>query len=441
MSGDDTAQRAGVTLEPHEAWLPSEHPLHRPRHGRRQLTALICASVFFFVPVLALGLGVHPAVFENRRLASFPVLSAGWGFLTGLNAWANDHAPFRDTAVHTVDGISRGLFGESAQPHVKPPPAQAPFVVREDPQGSVKADQGEPQAPAVAGFPKVIEGKDGWLYYGLDVQGKCSPNRDLAEGINNLKRLRNAVEASGRRFILVVPPDKSTVVPQYLPRSYVGQGCSRPVTERFWSQITAEVGAIDLREDLADIARADGHPPYYKLDTHWTDRGAIIMVRRLAETIEPGISAAWTMEPKRTTEFTADLPTLLGRTGTNEVQLYSLAPDGQRDRTRQAETDLREPTELRSALGPGMITTPTAILCDSYTQAATRYLSATFTDVDAVLFSTLNSDPAAVLDMLVNQDVIVVEAVERNLTSGIASVTDPAVVNLISERLAAHPRR
>ena len=437
VSWNETAPLA--SLEPHEAWLPVEHPLHRPRHGGRQFTALLCAAVFFAVPVLALGLGARPAEFENRRLAPFPSVLDGWGFFGGLGAWANDHVPFRDAAVHGADWASRDLFGESAPFAVEPPKTHAPFVppAPQEPDSS-NADE---QPPTIAGFPKVIEGKDDWLYYGLDVQGKCQPSRELDQVIDSLKRLRAVVEASGREFILVVPPDKSTAVPQYLPDSYAGQRCARPVTERFWTRITGEVGATDLREDLSNAARDDGRPPYYKLDTHWTDRGAALMVERLAEEIQPGVTSGWKLEEKRTTQYSADLPTLLGRSGVNDVQLYSLAPDGERDRTRQSETDLESPRALRSTPGEGMVTARTAILADSYTLPATRYLSATFTDLDLVFFSTLNSNANAVLDMLVDQDVIVVEAVERNLTSGIASVTDPGIVDLIGRKLAANPRR
>ncbi len=437
MSWEETAPLPA--LEPHEAWLPVEHPLHRPRHGGRQFTALVCAAIFFVVPALALTLGARPAEFENRRLAAFPSALDGWGFFPGLSAWANDHVPFRDAAVHAADRASRDVFGESAPLAAEPPSTHAPFV----PPEPHKADTANPevdQGPMIAGFPKVIEGDDGWLYYGLDVQGKCQPSRDLDQVIDTLKRLRAAVEASGRRFVLVVPPDKSTAVPEHLPDSYAGQRCARPVTERFWTRIVDEVGATDLREDLRRIADTDGRPPYYPLDTHWTDRGAALMVERLAEKIAPGVTAGWKLEEKRTTQYSADLPTLLGRTGVNDVQLYSLAPDGRRDRTRQPETDLTVPTAYHSSPGMGMVTPRTAILSDSYTLPATRYFAATFTDLDLVYFSTLESKPGVVLDMLVDQDVIVVEAVERNLTSGIASVTDPAVVDLISQRLAANPR-
>src|SRR5688500_14039434 len=45
-------------LQTPESWLPNEHSLYRPRHSRRQRTALTCGLVFFFVPVLLLAVGV-----------------------------------------------------------------------------------------------------------------------------------------------------------------------------------------------------------------------------------------------------------------------------------------------------------------------------------------------------------------------------------------------
>src|SRR3954464_239649 len=96
----------------HEAWLPKAHPLHRPRHGTRQLTAMICACVFFTLPLTALLLGMRPTELENRRLAAFPSPANGWGFFTAFPGWASDYVPFRRAALDVEDGLSRNVFGE-----------------------------------------------------------------------------------------------------------------------------------------------------------------------------------------------------------------------------------------------------------------------------------------------------------------------------------------
>ncbi|MFD2398456.1 hypothetical protein ACFSVJ_19220 [Prauserella oleivorans] len=98
----------------HEAWLPREHALHRPRHGGRQLTALISAVVFFTAPTLMWVFGARPGEIENHKLAGFPSIADGWSFFTDLPAWATDQLVFRAGAIDAADAISRSLFGEPA---------------------------------------------------------------------------------------------------------------------------------------------------------------------------------------------------------------------------------------------------------------------------------------------------------------------------------------
>ncbi|HEX2132484.1 MAG TPA: hypothetical protein VHH15_13090, partial [Actinophytocola sp.] len=292
----------GRLLPPvHEAWLPSAHPLHRPRHGGRQLLALVCAAVFFTTPALAMLLGVRPAEIENRRLTEFPSLSQGWGFLTGLTPWAGDNVPFRANALAAADWVSRELFGE--------PPA----FHRTGPDIGVlpPAEPGERQDPEALTVPKVIEGEDGWLYLGDDVVSRCDQTRSLDETITQLRRLRDGVERSGRRLVLIVAPDKTTVVPEYLPDHYVGQACAEEVTEELWRRLT-ELDAVDLRSELRAWGERLGRPVYPRLDAHWSDEGGIVLTNRLAQAVEPGVSEGWKVDPVDSWETSADLPPLIG---------------------------------------------------------------------------------------------------------------------------------
>jgi hypothetical protein len=415
----------------HEAWLPSEHPLHRPRHGGRQRVALVAAVIFFLTPLLVLALGARPAHFENRALAGPPSLRDGWGFFTDLPAWAADRLPFRDAAVGTSDWISRDLFGETAL-FDSMRPSSAPLVGPVAPPPSV-ADLRPPSS-----YPKVIEGKDGWLYFGYDVEGKCAPTRSSDEVISGLQRLRAAVEASGRRFVLVIPPDKSTAVPGHLPDSFAGQECARAQSRQFWQRVTGEAGALDLRKPIAALG-STGVPVYNTLDTHWTDAGSLTMVRSLAEQIRPGVSERWRAEPGQQRETPADLPRLLGHTGADRVRMYSLAPDGKTDRARPYIADMRTPTRIASRPGQGMVNTPVALVGDSFTLPASRYLAATFSDLTVIAYGTTSTDVDTVADTMARGDVVVLEVVERNLAGGLPTLFDDTAIDRISEVLKARP--
>jgi hypothetical protein len=150
---------------------------------------------------------------------------------------------------------------------------------------------------SIDAFPSVIEGRDGWLYLGADVSSACVPARTLTGTLMSLRRLRTAVEASGRQFVLVVAPDKTTMVPEHLPADYLGRDCSSRAKDEFWRRVVAEAGAIDLRPALTEIAQRKGSPVYYPADTHWSQEGGLAMTYALADRVEPGITRTWHVAP------------------------------------------------------------------------------------------------------------------------------------------------
>lgn len=425
--------RLGVTTGPgssqtHEAWLPPDHPMHRPRHGRRQLTALVCAGLFFLTPTISHSVGIHAARFENRPLAGFGGPRDGWRWLGELPAWAADHLPFRDSAVRATDAVSRSVFDEpAALSGPRPEPRLAGAAIA-------------PIAhPPIVPFPAVIEGRDGWLYLGADVSGACAPSRSLSDTLVSLRRLRAAVEASGRQFILVVPPDKTTMVPEHLPVDYLGKGCSAQARGQFWRRVVAEAGAIDLRPALVDIAQRRGSPVYSAADTHWSQEGGLAMTYALADRVVPGVTRTWQGAPSGSIPWPEDIPPLIGRSGMRQLATYSLAPDGQRDRTRSIASDFRVPLRLTSPPTAGTVTAPVRMIADSFTQFASRYLAAAFTDITVVHPETVAAAPQPAGELLAGGKVVVLEAAERNLLSGTSPILLQPVIDEIATQLAHQP--
>ncbi|HEY0638245.1 MAG TPA: hypothetical protein VGD67_11415 [Pseudonocardiaceae bacterium] len=422
-----------ATIETHESWLPMDHPLHRPRHGGRQRPALVCAVVFFLAPLLAFVLGVRPGEIENRPLARLGGSGGFWGALTGLPVWASDHLPLRGVAVDAQDAISRGVFGEP------PPIGQGRQGTPLGPIGPVPdGAQGGPVD--VSTFPSVVEGPDGWLFFGQDITLKCAPKRPLDETITALRRLRSAVESSGREFVLVVAPDKSTMMPEYLPASYPGKDCSTAAASEFWRRLPAETGAVDVRPPLRDAAQRRG-PIYDRVDSHWTYEGGVVMTYAIANELSPGLSSGWKVAPTPPRPWPADLPPLLGRTAERMLQAYSLAPDGGIDRTNFEPSDFRAPQRFTTTPVPGAIDGTTVMIADSFTQFASPYLAAVFTDLTIVHPETVGAEPDRYADLLATSDSVVVEIAERHLAGGATPILDPAVVDRLSRALAAKPRR
>lgn len=433
---EEAARSTGGGLPPiHESVLPREHPLYRPRHGGRQRAAVISAVIFFLAPAIAFVFGVRPQAFENHRLASFPSVAAGWGFFTELPGWAIDNLPLREVGVRAEAGISQSVFGE--------PPDYSGTDRQSGAGGSPLGPLGSTAQGNVSNdYSQVIAGTDGWLYLTQDMTAKCAPTRPLSATIGALRQLRAAIEASGRSLVLVVAPDKSTVVPQYLPADYLDKQCAAAVAQTFWTEVTRDDGAVDLRAGLTGLTSVERRPAYYPQDTHWTDLGALYMLRRVVDTIAPGTTSSWTTRQATVTRFPSDLSAMTAEPGDNTEITYHLSPDGGADQTLAPPATLDTPLLINRAATAGMITTPTAILGDSFLDPALRYLPAAFSDATAFTYGGLSGNDAAaqsVESVLAAGRVIVIEVVERSLTGGTAPFLQPDVIASIRTYLAAHP--
>lgn len=421
--------------------MPREHALHRPRHGGRQLTALISAVVFFTAPTLMWVFGARPGEIENHKLAGFPSIADGWSFFTDLPAWATDQLVFRAGAIDAADAISRSLFGEPAPfGQGSRDTGPIPGTPQEMP-GSERDSRTSDSPGSEVGYQRVIEGEDGWLYYGADVEAKCSPVRPLAETLDRLDRLRKAVESSGRRFVLVIAPDKTTMVPEHLPPSYAGKDCSEPATRTFWDTVDTQPGFVDLRPALDRAAKQLGKPAYYPNDTHWTDEGAVMLTREIAEAIEPGVTRQWQSRGIGWITGTADLPTMLGRTEDKMTIRYVLEPDGKTDRTKPPLLDYDRPVHYTAPSGEGTVDAPTLVVGDSFTAASSRYLPAGFSDLTILGYPRMGEHEQTTLDAFVDAEVVVVQVVERSVASGNLPLVDEGFIDRVAQAMAREPVR
>ncbi|GLZ32631.1 hypothetical protein Lesp02_48190 [Lentzea sp. NBRC 105346] len=415
--------------------MPKEHALYRPRHGERQRTALVSALIFFCVPVLLLIVGVKPEAFENRKLADFP---AGWNFFGGLDRWATDHTPLRKQAVATERWISKEIFGETPKIGKKPAPI-GPVPVPA-PQTPTTTRDPSLDGPEPSAFAEVIEGKNDWLYYGFDVKGACQPTRSMDEVIGQLRKLRAAVESSGRKFVFVVAPNKTTMVPEFLPARYFGKDCAAKARDAFWQRIGPEAGAIDLRPGLDAAKERTKAPVYSKFDTHWTHDGGVVLTRAIAENIKPGVSTSWKVTDGRNVQLPGDLPPLLGEQNTVTLRSYKIAPDGISVATRPVPPSPTEPVHMTQSTGTGIIGGKVGMLGDSFTFYVGQYVVAPFSDITLQNSDRVPQDPTKVGAMLADKDVVVFEAAERSLVGGVNPLLDQGVIDRIAAELAKRPK-
>ena len=399
------------------------------------MVALVCAVMFFATPTLMWVFGARPAEIENRRLTGFPSLAGGWAFFTALPSWGTDRLTFRGWAIQAADGVSEAIFGESA-PHDQsgtnnggPLPGTGASTPAPANGGSGPLDQ--------AGYRQVVEGGDGWLYYGLDAEAKCAPAQPLSDTLAKIKELRDIVAGSGRKFVWVVPPDKSTMAPQFLPSSYPGKECRQAAEGPTWARLDS-AGIVDVRAGLWEAARQLGRPVYPPNDTHWTDEGGLVMAATVANAVQPGVTQTWQFKPIGSYTVSADLPPLLGKHGDKTEILYDLRPDGVSYRAG-TPTEIDTPVVTNTPPLSGMVGTKTLVYGDSFTMASSRYLQGAFSDLTMLAFSTNKTSQAQAVQEFVDSDVVVLETVERSVSGGYLPFLDDSMLNALRAQLSAHP--
>lgn len=128
-------------------------------------------------------------------------------------------------------------------------------------------------------FNEGLVGKDGWLFYTGDYSihdyqktGLMGPSRlEYLAGI--LGSLEEQVTQNGGTLWLVIPPDKNTIYPQYMPDQIpvIGEVSRLDQLIDFLRQKN-EINLLDLRPLFTEVSQSDHI--YYKSDAHWNCLGA-----------------------------------------------------------------------------------------------------------------------------------------------------------------------
>ncbi|MEV0629713.1 alginate O-acetyltransferase AlgX-related protein [Nonomuraea wenchangensis] len=384
----------------------------RAAWGRR--SRALAAVLFFCGPALAFAAGERAVEIENRRLPQLPALSRGWAVVPEVEAWASAHLPLRQHAARAHAALSELLFKEAPS-------------------------YGTAGAP---GYPRVIEGRDGWLYFGDDVTEACRPRWSITETLWRVRRLAEIVRKSGRRFLFTVAPDKTTIAPDRLPERFPGQTCLRNRKQEFWAALRAAElpGFVELRDRLERAQRESGTPAYWRTDSHWTEHSAGLYGAELARALDPGLSRDTRLVKTGQTPRNGDLGGLLGIPVEERVERWRLVRDGVRP-VRQDDRDLPVSfrTVHRSDRAP-LYRPRTLLIGDSFARNSLPWVLPYFADL-----TYLRSDAPARTDLdhlverVAESETVVFEIVERYLVGGHAELLDDAVLAALDEALRTLP--
>lgn len=187
-----------------------------------------------------------PAIQENRVLAARPAWPTGLAgvraFRKGADAYVADHFPLRPYLIGLLNRL-RMLVG-------------------------------------VSGSNRVIVGRNGWLFY--DDNSHLGGARgfppltgpEVRSWLVTLAGRSEYARAHGAAYLIVSPPSKESIYPQFGPRWYHGPGPRRATL--LLPKLARETGAGEVLYLYPEVAAATkaGQKTFSRHDTHWTSYGA-----------------------------------------------------------------------------------------------------------------------------------------------------------------------
>ena len=260
---------------------------------------LLGASVFVFLFAAAAVITVKTK--KGRGGPSLVVCALLISVTLSVSSYAADSGNISDTV--TVKHVKRSCEITVSAEFTKAQPAESHPLKNDLPSQSgaeynrrmvAKSRIKEGAGPLTS--HNVYIGKNDFMF-----MGETFPDSECTNLFNEhtLKRIaslaekrREWAEENGKKFYILVCPDKATVYWDYLP-----SGLERAETTRLDQFISymsenSEVPVIDVREELTAAREEYGDELYYNYDTHWNSNGAFVAYTKMMKRIQEDFPSA-----------------------------------------------------------------------------------------------------------------------------------------------------
>ncbi len=244
------------------------------RRARVLAAALFVAALF--IPMIGTIMHWDPVEsHENRVLARIPSRPTNFKQVKAFSdlflAYYRDHFGFRNSLIR---GLTLVNF-----------------------HGGLAVDQNT----------NIIIGKGGWLFFPSDPNDMLADRylepfspEELDQWQAMLERRNKYCLDHGIKFVAVIPPDKQTVYPEFLPPEFSRLGKQSrldQLIERL-QQTHSPVHLVDLRPVLAAAKKNPTFPRlYFKTDTHWNDYGAYAAYPAILEAVNQELGTHMVLQP------------------------------------------------------------------------------------------------------------------------------------------------
>jgi hypothetical protein len=342
--------------------------------------------VFLFTAPAMYLIGVRGDPPFNQAIVTPNGLSDGWAMVNIFGKHLNQKIALRDSALKIDGAIDSNVF-------------------REDP-----AFGGD-------GTPRILEGSDGFLFLKDAFDAACNPHGTPELVSANIKRFSEILTRAGKKAVVVVAPDKSTVLPEKLPEGFPLIPCHRTNQDKLWRALRdARIpGYLDLRDILRRQVQISREPLYMRHDSHWDSAGALTAIRAVVDYLKPGVWRDTDIQYQGLIEYSGDLESMRGGSQTDQTPQYVVnRPDISFVRTEEDSSfspGYRRFSETKG-LPNTLVTGKTVVLYDSFGMLSYDKFTPFFENLETLHF--FNFDPEPWIERLKAADNIWFMSVERS---------------------------
>ena len=351
-----------------------------------RLATACLAFLLFFGPILAYASGRRGAPVENRPATDFSELSVSWDGFSTLNRFIGDRIPLRSRAIKSDGWIDQHVFNEN---------------------------------PAFGGgaVPRIIHGKDGYLFLNDDFEMACQSSDVVPQLVKSISDLTAIINESGRRAIYTIAPNKTTLHSDFFPDGQGSLDCLNKYSSELWSGLNAANidGYIDLKSALSSAMNETREPLFLRKDSHWDSAGSAAAAKAVINTLQPGLWDDSALQYRGLVDYIGDLTYLEGNPVVDQTPLYEVV----RPEITAGTPEIWDAGDMTliyrryTNTGPpgSLITAKTVIMVDSFGVEAMEKIVPYFADITFVHFDAL--PPIDVADLIARSEVFWSMSVER----------------------------
>ena len=351
-----------------------------------RLATACLAGLLFFGPILAYASGRRGAPVENRPATDFSELSVSWDGFSTLSKFIGDRIPLRSRAIKSDGWIDQHVFNEN---------------------------------PAFGGgaVPRIIHGKDGYLFLNDDFGMACQSADVVPQLVTSIGKLVEVINQSGRQAIYTVAPNKTTLHRELLPDDQSSMDCLNQYSDGLWQGLSAANidGYVDLKSAMSDAMDQTREPLFLRKDSHWDSAGNAAAAKAVINTLQPGLWDDSALQYKGLIDYIGDLTYLEGNPVVDQTPLYEVVRPEITAGTPEIwdNGDLTQIYRRYTNTGPegSLITAKTVILVDSFGVHAIGNIIPYFTDITFVHFDVL--PPVDLVNLIAKSEIFWSMSVER----------------------------